>query len=361
MAVGEVTWVGVEPLGERDGRVALFLTDHLPRLWRPRSVTEDLGDRERAILTTLERQGASFFAALHASSGEGFPGDTVDALWALVWRGLVTNDSLHALRAFTRPPARDRRVVHTGRAFRSRRVAPPAGEGRWSLVAHRVSRPPSDTAWGAALAQQLLTRYGVVTREVVAAEGIAGGFSAVYDVLRSMEERGRIRRGFFASGVAALQFVMPAALDLLRSLRAEPEQAEVVVLAATDPANPYGALLKWPGGPEMPGRGPTRTVGARVVVVNGWLGAFVGRGGRPILAFLPEHEPERSTVGHAVAKSLGRFAREGEGRVGGLLVSEVNGAPAGNSPLAPFLLDAGFVRTAMGFQIHRERTTRTSV
>jgi ATP-dependent Lhr-like helicase len=339
--------------------VALFLTDHLPRLWRPRAPSDDLGDRERAVVAALEQHGASFFAALHAAAGEGYPGDTVNALWTLVWRGLVTNDSLHALRAYTRPPARDRRVVHTGRAFRSRRVAPPAGEGRWSLVGDRIGTPPGDTAWSAALAQQLLSRYGIVTREVAAAEGITGGFSAVYDVLKSMEERGRIRRGFFASGVAALQFAAPAALDLLRSLRTEPDETEVVVLAATDPANPYGALLKWPSArAEGGGRGPTRTVGARVLLVNGWLGAFVGRGGRPILSVLPEHEPDRSTVGRAVADALANIAREGEGRVGGLLVADVNGEPAAGSALAPYLRAAGFVETAMGFQIHRERPTK---
>ena len=105
----------------------------------------------------------------------------------------------------------------------------------------------SATEWSTATAQQLLSRYGVLTREVAAAEGIVGGFSAVYDVLKAMEDAGRIRRGYFVTGVGATQFALPAALELLRSLRDAPDEPEVVVLSATDPANPFGTMLKWPG------------------------------------------------------------------------------------------------------------------
>ena len=137
------------------------------------------------------------------------------------------------------------RVRATGRVFRSRRQVPPSAEGRWSLLSARVT-PVSPTEWSTALAQQLLTRYGVVTREVAAAESIPGGFSAIYDVLRALEESGRVRRGYFVGGVGATQFALPPALDLLRSLRQPPEEPEAVILGATDPANPYGTLLKWP-------------------------------------------------------------------------------------------------------------------
>jgi ATP-dependent Lhr-like helicase len=362
-AAGEVVWRGVEPIGDRDGRVALYLTDHLPRLWRPPSPSAsagqvpsaiDLSDREQAVLAMLERQGASFFAALHEGAGGGYPGETVDAIWDLVWKGLVTNDTFHALRAFTRAPGRrPRKRPHGGgTAFRSRRVAPPAAEGRWARLADRIAARVSDTQWSAALAQQLLTRYGVVTREVAAAEGIAGGFGAVYDVLKALEDQGRVRRGYFAGGVGATQFALPAALDLLRSLRDAPEQPEVVVMAATDPANPYGTTLKWLGQADADGgRAPTRTVGALVVLVNGALAAYLPRGGRQIAVYLPEDEPARSTVGRALAGALAGLARD-EQR-GGLLVTEVNGQDPAQHPLAPFLIEAGFAPSAMGFQMRR--------
>src|SRR4029453_18274823 len=241
----------------------LFLTDSLPRLWR-RQRSPELSSRERDILLHLESEGASFFAALHVACGGGYPAETVDAIWDLVWKGLITNDTFHALRAFTRPPDRRQRKPVAGRSFRSRRVAPPSSEGRWSLVADRAGGDVSPTEWSTATAQQLLTRYGVLTREVAGAEGIAGGFSAVYDVLKAMEDAGRIRRGYFVGAVGATQFALPAALELMRSFRDAPEEPETIVLAATDPANPYGTMLKWPGlsaAESAAGRGPTRTVG----------------------------------------------------------------------------------------------------
>jgi ATP-dependent Lhr-like helicase len=368
LAAGEIVWVGVEPLGDRDGRVALYLADHLARLWRPRPQPNEIPPRETAIVTWLREAGASFFDALHDACGGGFPGDTLDALWSLVWRGVVTNDALHALRHHTSPPARDRRArAHTlGRAFRSRRTVPPSGEGRWSLVEPRVTGRGSETAWSAATAQQLLTRYGIVTREVAAAEALGGGFSAVYEVFRSMEERGRVRRGYFASGVGAAQFAMPAALDLLRAMRSDPEAPEVVRLSATDPANPYGAILKWPmpdGGDVTPGRGPTRSAGAQVVIVNGRLGAWVARSRQILFTFLPEAEPDRGIIGRAVAGALAGIARSGEGRVGGLLIAEINGTPAATHPLAAHLVEAGFARSALGYQLRREpeRTGRDPI
>src|SRR5262249_39694150 len=144
--------------------------------------------------------------------------------------------------------------------FRSRRLAPPSAEGRWSLVPIAKGAAAAETArgranaaavqahtkWAAATAQQLLTRHGVLTREALAAEHVPGGCGLLYPVLKTMEENGRIRRGYFVAGLGATQFAMPGALDLLRSLRDAPDEPEVVMLAATDPANPYGATLKWP-------------------------------------------------------------------------------------------------------------------
>jgi ATP-dependent Lhr-like helicase len=350
-AAGEVVWCGVEPLGERDGRLTLYLTDHIARLRRP-AVIEDLDGRERAIVEHLKRHGASFFAALHDAAGGGYPAETVDAIWMLVWKGILTNDTFHALRAFTRPPERrPRKPVSAARSFRSRRVAPPSAEGRWSLLAERIRSRASDTEWSTATAQQLLARYGVLTREVAAAEGITGGFSAVYSVLKAMEDQGRIRRGYFVGGVGATQFALPAAIDLLRSLKEPPEEAEVVVLAATDPANPYGTTLKWPASAEDGGRGPTRSVGAQVVLVNGALAAYVTRGARQLAVFLPEDEPARSVTARALADRLASLARV-EGAAS-QLIGEINGGPASEHPLAPFLIDAGFTPTALGLQMRR--------
>jgi ATP-dependent Lhr-like helicase len=356
-AAGEVVWRGVEPVGDRDGRVAIYLTDHLARLWRPApsrvegpGAAPELSDRELAIVAHLKKSGASFFAPLHDAAGGGYPGETVDALWDLVWKGILTNDTFHALRAFTRAPvrrARKRPRQGSSGAFRSRRVAPPAAEGRWSLLAERVGAPPTDTQWSTAMAQQLLSRYGVVTREVAAAEGISGGFGAVYDVLKALEDAGRVRRGYFV-GVGATQFALPAALELLRSLREPPESPELLVMAATDPANPYGTTLKWPG---EPGRSPTRTVGALVILVNGALAAYLPRGGRQVTAYLPEDEPARSATARAVAQALAALARD-EQR-GGLLIAELNGIEPAHHPLAPYLIEAGFHASAMGFQMAR--------
>jgi ATP-dependent Lhr-like helicase len=356
-AAGEVTWCGLEPLGDRDGRLALYLTDSLPRLWRRQPLAE-LSRREHAIVAYLESEGASFFGPLHEACGDGYPGETVDAIWDLVWKGLLTNDTFHALRAFVRPPERRQRKRVPGRNFRSRRVAPPSAEGRWSLVADRVGAATSATEWATATAQQLLTRYGVLTREVAGAEGIAGGFSAVYDVLKAMEDAGRIRRGYFVGGVGATQFALPAALELMRSFRDAPEHPETVVLATTDPANPYGTMLKWPGlsdAEASAGRGPTRTVGSIVLLVNGALAAYIPRGGRQLLVYLPEDEPGRSTVGRAVAQRLATIARGDDGR-SGLLIAEVNGVPAADHAVSPFLIEAGFNPSAMGFQMRRPPT-----
>ncbi|MEN3338867.1 MAG: ATP-dependent helicase Lhr and Lhr-like helicase, partial [Acidobacteriota bacterium] len=355
VAAGEVVWCGLEPIGDRDGRLALYLTDHLSRLRRGPS-PGDLPPRARGILAHLEAEGASFFTALHDAGGGGFPGDTVETLWDLVWKGLITNDTFHALRAFTRPPDRGQRKPAARRTFRTRRVAPPSAEGRWSLVEDRTGARVSPTEWSTSTAQQLLARYGVLTREVAGAEGIAGGFSAVYDVLKALEDAGRIRRGYFVADVGATQFALPAALELMRSLAEPPEAAETIVLAATDPANPFGTMLKWPvqaDGDTAAGRGPTRTVGALVVLVNGSLASYISRGARQLTVYLPDDEPARTVVGRALAAKLAQFARP-EGGGAGLLVAEINGLPAADHPFAVFLIDAGFSPSGMGFQLRRQ-------
>src|SRR5439155_20031196 len=161
----------------------------------------------------------------------------------------------------------------------------------------RPARHREATKWAAAVAQQLLARHGVLTREAVMAEALPGGFGVVYPVLKAMEENGRLRRGYFVAGLGATQFALPGALDLLRSLRDTPEDAEIAVLAASDPANPYGAVLKWPAsaaGAAKAGRGPTRIVGATVILLDGALIAYLARGDRQLPVFLPDGEPPRS-------------------------------------------------------------------
>ena len=393
IGAGEVVWVGVEPLGERDGRVALYLADHLPRLLPPPTDARPVvtsgrrpattapaatapaparSARESAILQWLGARGASFFAPLHDAAGGGYPTDTVDALWSLVWQGLVTNDSVHALRAFTQARVTRRRRAdrHTA-AFRSRRLVPPLAEGRWTLVpvgaddttiargtiAAQARARQQTTAWAAAATQQLLSRHGVVTRESMANETLAGGFGPIYTVLKAMEESGRIRRGYFVAGLGATQFAMPAALDLLRLMRDTPDEVQVVTLAAADPANPYGATLKWPALGTATGRGATRTVGALVVLVDGALAGYLARGERMLLMWVPETEPQRSRVARAVARALLDRARSGGDTPRGMLIEELNGLSATLHPLASFFLEAGFTAGAMGLAATRARTT----
>jgi len=144
VAAGEVAWAGIDPIGERDGRIALFLADKLPLMAQQRPLVEPLTEREEKIVAVLESTGASFFDPLHQAIGGGYPGETIDALWGLVWRGLITNDSLHALRAYTLRPdsSRGPRRSHTGMVFRSRRTTPPNAQGRWSLLPSRESKDP---------------------------------------------------------------------------------------------------------------------------------------------------------------------------------------------------------------------------
>jgi ATP-dependent Lhr-like helicase len=368
IAAGEVVWTGFDPLGERDGRIGLYLAEKLPLLWTTRPAIE-LDDRQQQIVAYLRSNGASFFQPLHDGTGGGYPGETIDALWSLVWLGLLTNDALHALRAYCEKPAgsgrnaKPSRRTHNQAGFRSRRTTPPTAQGRWSLneTAFDVTRntPARQTEWSHAIAQQLLTRYGLVFRETAHAENLPGGFSAIYDVMKALEESGRVRRGYFAADLGATQFAMPAAVDLLRSLRlsTQTENPEVVMLAATDPANPYGALLRWPAAPEE-GSSLTRSVGARVVLVDGALSAYLRRGNPSLQVLLPEEEPARSQRARALAEFLvASVQREGgvdeaRGHLG-MLITAVNGVPVAEHPLARFLLDAGFQAAPLGFNVRR--------
>ena len=368
VAAGEVAWAGIDPIGERDGRIALFLADKLPLLAQQRPITEPLTEREEKIVAALESTGASFFDPLHQAVGGGYPGESIEALWSLVWRGLVTNDSLHALRAYTLRPdsSRPQRRTHTGVVFRSRRTTPPNAQGRWSLLplrSHQGGDEPSATEGSHALALQLLNRYGILTREAVASENIPGGFSAVYDVLKALEESGRIRRGYFVAGLGATQFALPSAVDLLRQLRTEPpaEKPEFVQLAASDPANPYGSVLRWPDLPVMDDdaesapRVLTRAAYAEVILRNGQLVAWLRRNNPNLLVFLPADEPERSQAASGLAHFLSARGQERMRVVNhqGVLITTINGQPVAAHPMSRFLMDAGFHPGPLGMHLRR--------
>jgi ATP-dependent Lhr-like helicase len=229
--------------------------------------------------------------------------------------------------------------------FRSRRKVPPSAVGRWSRVSAH-GRGPSPTEQLKALAEQLLARHGVLTRDAIAFEEVPGGFSAVYPVLRALEEAGRIRRGYFVAGRGGLQFAHPGALERLRARRdAEEAGPRSVVLAAADPANPYGAALSWPKTDETRLQ---RTAGSHVVLVEGVLAAFIARGGGDVAPLLPEEEPARTRTARAVARALARWGEAtGRPRLGWA----AKGRPVlAEGPLAPFFAELGFTRSGPGFQ-----------
>ncbi len=365
-AAGEIAWLGLEPLGTHDGRIALYLADRLPQLAPPQvepgspEQALTLTDREQRVLDTLRRAGASFFGPLHEAAGGGYPAETVKALWSLVWSGLITNDAFHALRSFARPLERQRARQDPDARFRTRRLAPPSTEGRWAAVERPATR--GATVWMTALTEQLLARYGVLTREATAVESVPGGFAALYPVLRALEDAGRVRRGYFVSGIAAAQFARPPAVDMLRGMREPGEATSTVVLAATDPANPYGHVLPWPSSDSAWGGSPpafARTVGAMVALVNGSLAAFWRTGSTEVAILLPDDEPDRTRTARALAAELVPVASAGVGRSGGLLIHTINGQPAEQHAAGRYLTEAGFTRSAMGYHVVRPRHERS--
>ena len=296
---GDVVWVGAGPLGSTDGRLRLVFRDQV-QLLVPEPDRYEGGDaRHEAIQSWLAERGASFWSDLvRACQDAGAPygdADVLVALWDLVWAGHITNDSLAPVRAFV-GGSRSRGASASSGQGRGRprpgrlgRLGPPAGAGRWSLVAPLVApaAPPTEVAHARAL--QLLERYGVLTREAALGEGLEGGFAGVYPVLKALEERGAVRRGYFVAGLGAAQFALPGAVDRLRAARAEGGSDGAgsgtgpLVLAATDPANPFGASIGWP---VSVGAGrPARAAGAHVVLDDGELLAFLERGGHSLVTF----------------------------------------------------------------------------
>jgi ATP-dependent helicase Lhr and Lhr-like helicase len=329
-ASGEVVWIGAGALGAGDGRVALCFRDQVRLLAPPAPEERPDGELHDALRAHLTAHGASFWPDIASAAGVADERAVLGALWDLVWAGEVTNDTMAPLRAFgSRRSSRSSRAGARPRPGTMRRTGPPAAAGRWSLVAPLLAPEPTVTELAHARAMQLLDRYGVVTREAVLAEGVPGGFAGVYGVLKTMEESGKVRRGYFVAGMGAAQFAHPGAVDRLRASRAGDGGDETLVLAATDPAQPYGAALPWP---ESAGR-PARAAGAFVVLADGEPVALLERGARSLLTF-----------GSGAAEWTDALAGlVKDGRLRRIELQRIDGLPIGESPLAEGLRAAGFV------------------
>ncbi len=345
LASGEIVWAGLEPIGSNDGRIALYRSDREPLL--ARSSGEAPTTPLHATLRELfEKRGALFFAEIKRSVPT-YPQEVLGALWDLVWAGEITNDTLEPLRTLRTAGAREDR---RGRPRpRPAHRGPAGSEGRWSLRRSRWERVPSSTERATAIARAMLERYGIVLREAAQVEGLPGGFANVYDVYRAMEDQGRVRRGYFVAERGATQFALPGAEERLRAKRPDDEGARTLVLGATDPANPWGSLLPWPreardegdaGAAAGPGRFAQRVPGARVIMQDGKLLAWVGRGGQSMITFLPKEEPDASHAAKALATAMVGIARR---RVGIAMLATIDGGPAPESSLAKVLGEHGFL------------------
>ncbi|OBH90579.1 ATP-dependent helicase [Mycobacterium sp. E2989] len=358
LAAGEVTWSGAGSISAGDGWLALHVGESAPlTLAAPAEI--DFTGAHRAILDTLAGGGAYFFRQL---AQDGIPdAELKAALWELIWAGWVTGDTFAPVRAVLGGAGSRKRSAPAHRSHRPPRLS------RYS-VAHAQSRPSDPTVAGrwSALpvpepdstmrahyqAELLLGRHGVLTRGAVAAEGVTGGFATLYKVLSTFEEAGRCQRGYFVESLGGAQFAVASTVDRLRTFSEgiDPERPEyrAVVLAAADPANPYGAALPWPGsGAE--GARPGRKAGALVVLVDGHLAWFLERGGRTLLTFTDDPAAHR-----AAAAALADLVASR--RVASILVERIDGAPAlqpggpGSEALGG-LVDAGFARTPRGLRL----------
>ena len=339
-AAGDVVWIGRGPIGRDDGRLALFRRERAELLASAGAF--EPGDRPAgplhdAIRQQLERRGATFFGPLRINVRDARTDDELlDALWDLVWSGEVTNDTLAPVRALSLPRSRSR----SPRPGRSTGTGPPRAAGRWSLVADLVGEGRSPTERSHAQALALLERHGVVTREAVMAEGLAGGFASVYPVLKAMEEAGRARRGYFVAGLGAAQFALPGAVDRLRAARdRDPDKGpETVVLAAADPAQPYGASLPWPRDADAERQTLARVPGAYLVMADGVAALYVERGGRGLVTLPAMADPEVGSLALAALRTL--LAPSGPLRE--LRLERVDRVPPADSSLADALRGLGF-------------------
>lgn len=341
-ASGEVLWAGAGAIGSDDGWIVLATADKADVLL-PEPQPVELSELAGRVKEALGSSGASFFRQIAGDVGSTDDTELLLALWELVWAGWATNDTLVPLRALLQGnKVAAPRAVRRPRGPRlPSRTGPPAGAGRWSLVQHREVNA---TRRLHATTEQLLARHGIVTRGAVMAERVTGGFAAVYGVLKAFEESGRCRRGYFVESLGGAQFALPGAVDRMRAL-SEPEVSErrTHVVAATDPANPYGAALPWP---EREGHRPGRKAGAVVVLVDGQLVFYVERGGRTLLSFTDDDQILRPAA-DALALAVQ------EGLLGRLRVERADGASVLDAPYARALVEAGFRPSSTGLRLRR--------
>jgi ATP-dependent Lhr-like helicase len=354
-AAGEIYWVGDGPIGDSDGWVRWYVADQDPHSTHG----EPEQYRGQEIMAALDERGASFFDTLLPSGlAVADRSQYVDALWDLVWAGLVAADTFAPVRSLAssgahrrpnRPIARTHRVRLAGGGLRgpgrTPRVTTPTTAGRWSLI-QRSSASAADRLASDIFA--LLDRYGVVTRGSVLTENAEGGFGAAYRALSSLEEAGQCRRGYFVEGLGAAQFALTGAVDRLRTYQREPaepaapEKPNAVVLAACDPANPYGAGLPWP---DREGHRPGRKAGALVVLMGGALIFYVERGGKTLLSF-SEDPGKLAPAAAALASSVQ------QGLLGKLTVERADGTHIfGSIRVSEALQNAGFRMTPQGLRL----------
>jgi ATP-dependent Lhr-like helicase len=381
MAAGEVLWSGAGALPGNDGWVSFHLADSAELTLNP-AIEYEPGDAQQRLLDHLRNNGGGYFFRQLTDVAGGMDSvvgdqDVVSALWDLAWAGRITGDTFAPVRALIAgghtahrqvaraPRARSLRMSRLGRSHGTGLLGspglsggrygsmsgapptPPMAAGRWSALPLPELDP---TIHARATAELLLDRYGVVTRGSVMAEQILGGFGLMYKVLARLEEAGRCRRGYFIEHLGAAQFAVPATVDRLRTYSedtqlAKPEPA-ALALAATDPANPYGAALPWPALNVEAGTGhrPGRKAGALVVLVDGALVLYVERGGKTLLAF-SEDEAVLAAAGAALVGVVTR------GAVDKLVMEKVNGHGILDTPVAAALSAAGAYSTPKGLRI----------
>jgi ATP-dependent Lhr-like helicase len=336
-AAGELVWVGAGALGRRSGKVALYFREDVRLLGPPPPPKEA---PEGAVHDTIRerlRAGACFFTDLLADVA-GVPSEELqEALWDLVWAGEVTNDAYAPLRSprLSAPWSQSARAERARRRrFSSRRAgSQPQVQGRWSLVSSLFATPEDPTARRRAQAELLLERYGIVTREQVLAEGIPGGFSSLYDQFAALETVGIARRGYFVEGLGGAQFALPGAVERLRAQR-DDDDAPPVVLAATDPAQPYGAVLKWPD--TGAAKRPMRAAGAYVVLARSEPVLYVERGGKGLQVLVRDGDERIGPALEALVEAVQR------GRVRRLALERVDGEPVVGSRYEEPLVELGF-------------------
>ena len=333
-ASGEIVWVGAGALGRRSGRVALYFRDDAKLLGPPPGSGEPPAEPVHVAIRERLQAGPCFFTDVLTDVGGFTTEELQNGLWDLVWAGEATNDAFAPLRSpkLTATPAWSQRARASRRSFSARRRGgQPAVQGRWSLTASLFGRDDDPVARRRTQAELLLERYGIVTREQVLAEGIPGGFSSLYDSLAALETIGVARRGYFVEGLGGAQFALPGAVERLRAQK-DDDAAPPVVLAATDPAQPYGAALKWPDTP----RRPARQAGAYVVLAGAEPVLFVERGGKGLQVLVEADDPRIGPSLAALAESVQR------GRIKRLALEKLDGESIIGSVYEEALLDLGF-------------------